>query len=129
MAQAKCFFYSFCHHKNSHDFLSPKAILSTSPKSLTFPSGNLLEKSKTLTNRALQLLLAGFQSLTCDTSRDPPRLLLGLPDSTMPGGRSIAITYAHLNGYIDFPLPDIGGHMVSSRSELIIFGCAEAIRA
>jgi hypothetical protein len=47
----------------------------------------------------------------------------------MPGGRSIAITYAHLNGYIDFPLPDIGGHMVSSRSELIIFGCAEAIRA
>jgi hypothetical protein len=70
----------------------------------------------------------GF-NLTCDTSRNPPRLLLGLPDSTMPGGRSIAITYAHLNGYIDFPLPDIGGHMVSSRSELIIFGCAEAIRA
>jgi hypothetical protein len=41
------FFNSFYHHKNSHDFLSPKAILLSSPKSWTFPSGNLLEKSKT----------------------------------------------------------------------------------
>jgi hypothetical protein len=70
--------------------------------------------------------------LTCDTSRYPPRLLLGtlqvldisLPDSTVRVIRHTIPQYT----YVDTVLPeDISGHMVSSRSEFIYFGCAEAI--
>jgi hypothetical protein len=70
-------------------------------------------------------------NLTCDTSRDPPRLLLhthlvleiSLSDSTM---RVIKYTdNRHISG--DPVLPDIDGtSMMSSGNEMIVFGCTEA---
>ncbi|CAO2152837.1 unnamed protein product [Urochloa humidicola] len=72
----------------------------------------------------------GF-NLTCDTSRNPPRLLLdrdgtlqvidiSLPDSTV---RVIHPTIIHGYPYNVLP-PDIGErYVLSSRNELILFGC------
>jgi hypothetical protein len=79
--------------------------------------------------------------LTCDTSRNPPRLLLGtlqvldisLPDSTVRVIRhtmkqTMTVHWSDKYGRsAGFLLSDIGGHMVSSRNELIFFGCGEAI--
>ncbi|CAN6374535.1 unnamed protein product [Urochloa humidicola] len=77
----------------------------------------------------------GF-NLTCDTSRNPPRLLLdrdgtlqvidiSLPDSTV---RVIHPTIIYGYPYNVLP-PDIGErYVLSSRNELILFGCdSEAI--